>query len=118
MIFPQEENWRKLEQHLRTLPQAKFDMEMIFSGGELSPVPSSMKTFLRGCGTSACALGHATAVIPALEHENWEQYCERNFCLWCGPEFNLIFASKWKYVDNSPAAAADRIKQMLEGTKS
>lgn len=71
------------------------------------------------CGSVGCAIGHTAFVIPKYKNETWLDYSLRVTGLtdndyegnsawdWC-------FSEEWRYVDNTPQGAADRIDWLLE----
>lgn len=68
------------------------------------------------CGTVACAVGHAPALlsIPALAEECWIGYSDRVLGDLRGMLFSYCFGSSWAKHDNTPQGASARIVRMLK----
>ena len=106
-----EHNLRRLAVYLRALPEGyeHFDMKRYRSDYEAA----SAKPL--GCGTVACAVGHAPFALPdcpILPGMTWGGYSsayltdERDAWRWC---FNYW----WVDTDNTAKGAADRIDWLL-----
>lgn len=113
------ENLKKLADGLRGPLLLPFDMGEWVSGGvDLRAVTNAGN----GCGTAACACGHATYLVePKHSDEGFRQYATRVFGVenrhFSGPNrgsFDWCFSGDWDARDNTPQGAADRIEWMLE----
>lgn len=118
------ENLKKLADGLRGPLVAGFDMTTYIDTGDTEWFDDdeieSVEAFCSarpGCGTAACAAGHATYLVaPKLADEYFSDYCRRIFGVnpsepdgpwdWC-------FGASWAYIDNTPTGAADRIEWLL-----
>ena len=72
------------------------------------------------CGTVGCAIGHGPAAgikIPDGCY-GWSKYAERMFGMdsseYMEEAFTYMFASSWKWYDNTPEGAARRILAFLD----
>ena len=69
----------------------------------------------QNCGTVGCAIGHGPyAGISKGEEEWWGDYKDRAFGSYQGKIYQHLFAGNWKYYDNTPEGAANRILAFLE----
>jgi len=111
----QRQNLRTLADYLAQLPKGyeHFDMAYYYLIRE-------------GCGTTACALGHApSAGIITLENETWEEFSKRVFGIADDDrdivageftkDWEWLFSENWQYIDNTPHGAAARIFIYLYG---
>lgn len=78
------------------------------------------KAVIHGCGTCACALGHAPTIrgLKARKGEGWDGYCLRVFGIAeSDPAWDYLFAGSWsEYVDErhgTAHAAAKRIRDLI-----
>lgn len=117
-------NLRKLATYLWDLqPDEKHrffmgDFAYISTNDDSTKIaPREMRDVLRtDCSTAACAVGHAAAIFPVEESEDWWDFSKRTFgvtnrassCM-SKDAFEFMFGYMWKYVDNSPRGAAQRI---------
>lgn len=113
------ENLRALAKFLREVVQpAQFDMKN-FGGpkGDMFTTwqPYQIREKHKGCGTVACAIGHAPFLFPGKPDETWTGYSFRVFGLREFSEaWSWIFSADWERVDNTPAGAAARIDYLLD----
>lgn len=118
------ENLKKLADGLRGPLVAEFDMgAFVYSRSDQLQHEDDVESVADfcstnpGCGTAACAAGHATYLVtPKRPDETFHNYCKRVFDvdpLECGGPWDWCFSAGWSYVDNTPAGAADRIDWML-----
>lgn len=109
------ENLKKLADGLRGPLLIDFDM---FSYVRSIDRELPVTVVGNGCGTAACACGHATYLVaPKRKGEDFESYSERLFGL--NPEltnrgWDWCFSCQWTEVDNTAQGAADRIDWLLD----
>lgn len=111
------ENLQKMAQYVDNLPQSVFDMNYyrFAKFGEFY-------SFYKECRTTGCILGHCTIldIKPLPMKVNGI-----DFLLWCyqftginafydSKIFDFLFHCKWKFIDNTPKGAAQRIRYFLE----
>ena len=109
------ENLQKLADGLRGPLVVEFDMGLFFSGD----LAERDVTVVSGCGTAACALGHATYLVePKALGEPFISYSRRVFgvehaAAEIGNAWDWLFSPDWDETDNTPVGAADRIEWLL-----
>jgi hypothetical protein len=104
-------NLLKMADHIETVPQELFDMELIRKGD----------TKTRKCNSVGCIIGHSTVLdknpLPRLI------YGSINFLAWSkkftgirflSDEGRFLFASAWQSIDNTPVGAAKRIRYFVK----
>jgi hypothetical protein len=114
-------NLKKLADYLAALPPdyKHFNMRTYVSGG-LDP-DDLTRDYLKGCGTVACAAGHAPAAGIGRRslgrYRDWQEYLEY-FLLPVGAPytelFQWMFDATWSFTDDTPQGAAKRIYFVLE----
>ena len=104
----QRRNLRKLAEYLLSGDlRAEFDMTLY--GNECrSPLAKE-------CGSVGCAVGHGPyAGISKHDDEEWPEYAGRVFGAHRGHLFGYLFGAGWRYYDNTPEGAGQRIRGVLE----
>lgn len=104
------ENLQRMADHIRTVPQEKFDMDVYRDNDSLS----------HECNTVGCVIGHCTVLdkepLPPLS------YICIDFTVWSerftgidsvADAWHWCFSSHWSHVDNTPTGAALRIEWLL-----
>lgn len=118
--MPNENTLRGLAKFLREVAKAEqFDMRNF--GG---PRGNSFVTFQpsdirkrhgHGCGTVACALGHAPLLFPPEKDESWATYSLRVFGLKeHHDEWLWVFGPAWAHTDNTKEGAVARIEWLID----
>ncbi len=112
-------NLTLLANYLEALPSdyKHFAMSHYMTTGSRALGPLEVGATI-GCGTSACALGHApfvTGLPKPNEKENWSYYSERIFDMsYYSDEWGWCFSCQWASVDDTPQGAAARIKHLVK----
>lgn len=113
------ENLQKLADGLRGELAAEFSMKWFCCTDDGEPA-DVLAVIPKGCGTAACAIGHATYLVaPKEPDEDLFSYSERIFGTPAyGAETDVgvwrwCFSGDWTYRDNTPTGAADRIEWLL-----
>lgn len=115
-------NLKKLADYLADLPEGgpKFDMDKYYYSNKVPERPYGLEpnTLVPLCGTSACAVGHATHVegLEAFDDEgHWQQYIRRIFDMEeFSIEYHWCFSSRWYDYDNTAKGASKRINYFLK----
>ena len=104
------ENLGRMPAHIRTIPQAMFDMDRWRTGD----------AFVPECESVGCVIGHCTILDPkplpmwsnGIDFEVWsEQFTGMEAF---SDDWNWCFAYNWAQVDNTPEGAARRIEWLLD----
>jgi hypothetical protein len=100
------DNLLRMADYIETVPQEKFDMYHYRNGDKKSPE----------CDSVGCVIGHSTILDPVLtmdlviEGEIFFSRFDSRFCATDTDEQLYLFSSDWKFYDNTPAGAAQRIR--------
>lgn len=106
-------NLKRMADHLKTVPQAKFSMRC----GHEAYMP---KTVNKKCTDTNCIIGNCLHLDP---HVSDETLLETNYWGWAvqftglfyqSRSWNWIFHFEWGKVDNTPTGAAMRIEWLLK----
>lgn len=119
-------NLALLRDHLRTVPQERFNMRQFAQTPDDELGPNDLKVVTDSavpdyaCGAVCCAVGRGPAAgIEPLDKESWSEYCFRVFGVgfqgYRSREFAFLwlFDMEWALSDNSPTGAAERIDWYL-----
>ena len=114
----QKDNLAKLSKYLSKLPKKynRFNMSTYMTKQTPNDnvyLPINAKEQITKCGTIACALGHGpSAGIKPKDEMSWQEYSAL-FTKENSPEEEWCFSPWWRYVDNTPHGAAERINYLL-----
>lgn len=103
-----KENLQKMADHIRTIPQDRFDMKR-FRDVDYAIVE---------CKSVGCVIGHCVHLAPELitrgkfgsiDFSDWSSlFTDTNL-----DESDWCFSSGWVNTDNTPSGAADRIEWLI-----
>jgi hypothetical protein len=114
------ENLKKLADGLRGPLRAEFSMRHFVKSKYFDWTNEEKVTALPPsspeCSTVACAAGHATYLIESKwPGEGFIEYTCRVFGIHVdSDEWDWVFGMYWRFTDDSPIGAADRIDWLLE----
>lgn len=106
------ENLQRMADHIRTVPQEKFSMEIYREDN----------TPTTECNTVGCVIGHCIYLGIPVYHTDGDQDSGIDYLLWAWQftgmspytdEFKWCFSMFWENIDNSPTGAALRIEWLL-----
>jgi len=96
--------------HIRTVPQEKFSMDLYRHGSERT----------RKCGSVGCVVGHCTILsdepLPRTDDGtiDFAAFTDAFIGFRLGDfRWNWCFDSRWLYIDNTPTGAALRIEWLI-----
>ena len=110
-----KENLLKMADYIETIPQNKFDMINYRKNmGDVDVV----------CNSIGCAVGHCTILDMVNIQNNFidEDDGQIKFFQWSEdftgvndmPQWNYLFTSKWRVVDNTTQGTANRIRHVVK----
>lgn len=118
-------NIERLANFLESKPDGylHFDMEDFFHHAENVHYGSQREMILASAhlidpveGSCGCALGHAIAAgVDASNYQTWEEFALKAFGVTVD-EWPDIFGGELAFVDNTPKAAAARLRVLLTVT--
>lgn len=111
-------NLARLARKLAKVPDDQFNMVDYFNNPDWSISREILRSKLyKDCNTVACAMGWGPS-LRGLEKgpvEAWWNYGQRVFGIKdFSPEWIWLFDCDWRFVDNSAAGAAKRIRYYLK----
>ncbi len=122
--MPNTENLLKMADWLETqCPQAQFDMHCFILNYPQDAATTSMDVALTSCQTVGCIVGSIPKVFGEFPNNtssgrvydfDWIGLSYRVFGVTSSEEWDWMFGSDWKHMDNTPVGAAKRIRYFLE----
>lgn len=117
----QTENISRLASFLESLPinYPHFDMEDWFHpadhvrfSSEADEIEASEELIEPRMGSCGCALGHSRAAGVTVKADSWLELAREAYGIE-DDEFDMVFAGELCFENNTPAAAARRLRALL-----
>lgn len=108
-------NLKRMALYVSTLKQEQFDMEIFRHGQEI----------FQTCDSVGCVIGHCT-ILDKPENITRDENGRIKFWEWVhnftgidenSDEWRWCFDSDWRYIDNTPKGASQRILYFIEHLK-
>ena len=114
-----KDNLLRMADHIETIPQKDFDMELYRKGTPIYPTTECNIE----CDTVGCAVGHCTILdsdnvkknfINSHGNINFPEWSREFTDIYDEDQWDYLFSGKWVNIDNSPKGTTKRIRYVVE----